>query len=555
LAQLAGADEDLLARNAVVRDGVMYKIRGQALNKGATLLTYIRLCPRCAAEDIKTSGRRPGLAVQNRVAWQIASIRTCPVHNVALVNLGVVSKTNEIHDFAGFIETNEEILTNLDEVERQPSALELYLHGRLDGASTALPFLDSLDFHAAAKLCEMIGAVVIGGRDVKVKAFSDDEWRKAGGAGFAIVKDGEPAIRTFLSDLQASFDYKRAATEGPQAVFGAFYKWLAFSAKDEPFAAVLDIVRRHVIETTPMGPGDELFGQPVERRILHSIYTASREFQAHPKRLRKILAAKGLLPADHAGKADNHVLFDAEAAQALYDSGAVDGLSLKELETYSGAGRVQAKLLADSGFLKPVFGRGDISDASGALAFARKDVDNFLAQLLNGAQPVADLGEGQFDIPAAAKRANCSAAEIIRLILARKLAWVGRLTTREKYMAILVDVDEVKTETRNLPPLDGLTARQAEKTLHYASPVVRALIDHNILATEDRVNPVNRCPVKIIKIEEIDRFRATYVSLVELAAERGMHPTLIKRFLDEDGIKPALGKAIFQATFYRRSQL
>lgn len=61
--------------------------------------------------------------------------------------------------------------------------------------------------------------------------------------------------------------------------------------------------------------------------------------------------------------------------------------------------------------------------------------------------------------------------------------------------------------------------------------------------------------MKIIRTEEIERFRATYASLVELAAERGLHPTLVKRFLDEEGVKPALGKAIFHATFYRRSDL
>jgi hypothetical protein len=45
------------------------------------------------------------------------------------------------------------------------------------------------------------------------------------------------------------------------------------------------------------------------------------------------------------------------------------------------------------------------------------------------------------------------------------------------------------------------------------------------------------------------------VSLTDLAEERGLHPTLVKRFLDEDGVRPALGKAIYHAAFYRRSQL
>jgi hypothetical protein len=555
LAHIAGSDEDALSRNAIVREGDDYRIRGQKLNKPAIRLTRIRICPQCAAEDMARSGLKPELAIHDRLHWKVASIRTCAVHEIALADLGVFDKTNTVHDFARAIAANIDEIKALKPQARTPSTLERYLLGRLQGAQAANPFLDGMEFHAAAKLCEMIGAVANSGRHVAVARYDDDDWRNAGEAGFAVAAAGADGVRAFLRELQSTFTPTTGvAHEGPQGVFDQLYKWSAFSAQSQDFDPFRELFRQHIIATMPMGPGDELFGKPVETRLIHSIRTASQEFKAHPKRLRKILDAKGVLPAGHEELHDNHVLFDAAKAQALQDAGVFDGLTHKDIETYLNTGRVHAKLLVDAGLLRPAVHWNEISDEKAWFSFARKDLDDFMARLQDGAIPVDQPAADQFDIPAAAKRANCSAMEIVRMILDKKLAWTGRLTTAEKYMAILVDLAEIKAKTHG-EPLTDPTPHHVQKALKTTHAVVKALIEHEKLITEQQIHPINRCPVTVVPAAEFERFKKTYVSLTELAEERGLHPLKVLKSLEKDGVKPALDKTVFHATFYCRSDL
>jgi len=556
LAQISGANEHQLLADAFVRDGTDYRIRSQKLNKAATALTRIRICPQCAADDIKNSGMAPELAIYNRLQWNIASIRTCVEHNVALENLGVEDTTNAAHDFAGAIASRLTQIETLKSIACEPSTLEHYLTGRLNRLPGALPFLDGMEFHAAAKLCEMIGAIASGGRHVAVKNFTEDDWRRAGQAGFEIAKEGEKGIRSFLRELQQTFAPNNGvAHDGPQGVYDQLYKWAEFSAKSADFDPFRSIFHQHIIETMPVGAGEQLLGKTVDKRLVHSIRTAAKGFEVHPKRLRKILAAKGLIPADHENWHDNHVLMNADAVQKLYDDGVLTGLTRKDAEDYLGAGRVQTKLLVDAGILVPAIATSDIGDQGGWSSFPTKDLDAFLARLMQDAIPVATAGEGQFDIPAAAKHANCSATEIVRRIIDRKLDWVGRLTTRDKYMSVLVDLQEIKAKTQNLQPLNGLTAQQVQQALKTTHAVVRALIEQGILKREKRINPVNRCPVDIVPTAEFEKFSATYVTLFEIAQNQNVHHLQLKKRLTALGTMPAFDPDRIHATFYEREKI
>jgi hypothetical protein len=71
---------------------------------------------------------------------------------------------------------------------------------------------------------------------------------------------------------------------GPRLVFGRLYEWLAHESDDAAYEPLRDIIRRHVIETMPLGPGDDVFGREVTVRRLHSVRSASLEMDVHPKR-------------------------------------------------------------------------------------------------------------------------------------------------------------------------------------------------------------------------------------------------------------------------------
>jgi hypothetical protein len=556
VARLAGADPAILIANAIERlPDLSFRLRGQSLAKSSLRRDQLYVCPLCCRDDAATAARRPDTAVYGRTVWLLDSIRTCAQHRVALVRAGAPTLGNQSHDFSLLVSnTIVDIIRQADHApRREPSALERYLLARLDGAIGQSPWLDALEFFVAARTVEMIGAVATRGRKPKIGAMSDDDWRNAADAGFKIAAGGEPTIRAWLAGLQESYPYSGSATEGPQAQFGGFFTWLAFGAPDARYNPVRDLVRRHIIETLPVGRDDIILGKPVERRVLHSVHTASTELGVHPKRLRKILAARGVLQANHDELSNHAATFSADGAQELLVK-IQSAKTLRDVETYLNAGRVQARLLMEQGFIVPFASTEERGQGGIDHAFAKADLDNFLARLLDGAIEVETPQPPGYSIQDAAKRANCGAGEIIQLILDKKLRWVGRRAGVDGYAAVLIDADEIKRHVRG-PALDGLTAEMMHLEMHTATRVVNALIWAGYLPTQRVTNPLNRCPVDITSRADFDVFRQTYVTLFDLARELGVHFNVLKVWLREQGIKPALDKETFGATFYRRADI
>ena len=556
VASLAGADPAILIANAIVRTpDLSWRLRGQSLAKSSLRRDQLYVCPICCRDDAATTTLRPDTAVYGRTVWLLDSIRTCPQHRVGLIKAAAPTASNQSHDFALLVSANiADIIRQADDAPRcDPSALETYLIARLDGAVGQSPWLDGLEFYVAARTVEMIGAVATRGRKPKLGAMSDDDWRNAADAGFKIAAGGEATIRAWLAGLQASYAYSGAATEGPQAQMGRLYTWLAFSAPDPGFDPVRDLVRRHIIETLPVGPEDVVLGKKVEKRVLHSVHTASTELGVHPKRLRKILAAKGVLPANHDELTDHAATFRADGAQELLDK--IPGsMMLREVEKYLGAGRVHARLLMEQRFIVPFVSTEEHGQGGTSHAFAKRDLDDFLARLFDGAIEVEAPQPPAYSIQDAAKRANCGAGEIVQLVLDKKLQWVGRLASAMGYAAVLVNVDEIKEHVRG-PALDGLTADAIHIEMHTTVRVVNALIAAGHLPTQRVINPLNRCPVFVTSRADFDAFRRTYATLFDLARELGVHFLALKARLKEQGIKPALDKETIGATFYRRAEI
>jgi hypothetical protein len=268
-----------------------------------------------------------------------------------------------------------------------------------------------------------------------------------------------------------------------------------------------------------------------------------------PTSTRKLLRASGIIDDSQMALADHNVIFDAQAGSAAVRK-AKGALGLPAAGRYLNAPRVQIGLLAKNGFIKPfiparVFGAVD--------QFATDDLEDFLRRLLAGANTVKKPASNQVDIPAAAKRANCSAVEVLRLILDKKLAWVGRDAATQGYLSVLVDVHEIRPMVRGADH-GGLTLEAIVSRLSTADGVVRALIDGGHLKTITVINPVNRCPIVVVPTPEVDAFQAQYVSLFALAAQRGLHPRIVKKTLEADGIKPAMDPKKIGASFYRRTE-
>ena len=370
VSRLTGIPVEDLGAWTMKSDADGFSLRGERLVQSSILRTSTHACPACLIADIARSTRSPDVAAYGRTVWQVASIRTCPIHGMALVEVGR-GKGQTTHDFTAVVRPSLDDLERLRDAAalRETSAFERYMLRRLDGEPVQpSPFLDSLPFHAAGRVCEMLGGVALHGRKLQVDRLGDDDWHLAGTVGFDIAASGEVGIREMLTDLQRRFDFASSPNSGPSAPFGTFYGWLHQTGSQPSYEPIREILRRHIQETAPVGPGDECLGVPVKARILHSVRSASLETGLHPKRLRKIIAAASLIGEDHSGLKDNEVTFDAMTAAPLLGDLAT-AIPLAGVGDYLGCGRVQARILLMNGLIRPLV---DASTTDGRHSFSRR---------------------------------------------------------------------------------------------------------------------------------------------------------------------------------------
>jgi hypothetical protein len=322
---------------------------------------------------------------------------------------------------------------------------------------------------------------------------------------------------------------------GPKTSFGYFWDWANVDLRDDAYACLCALFSEFLAETFPYGPGDQLFGRPVRRRALHSITTAAKESGMHPKTLRKMLREVGLLTDEQARLPDSRVLFSAKKAEAILRDGPT-AMSLKDIAREFNVPHPQTYILYRKGYLRPLFERRGHRDGLG-LHFSRSHLEQFMAALLKDATPVVSPSAGQFPVLQAAHKANRSVWEIVDLILARRLTWVGKDVRHFGFKSILVKLSEVRDLTRG-PDLPGVTKLEAAKALHVTERALNVLIARGFLTTQTARNPLNRCPQEVIAQKVMDAFNRDYATLGKLVSERNMHFQKIRRELKKADVHP-----------------
>ncbi|MBN9598730.1 MAG: TniQ family protein [Afipia sp.] len=546
LALCCRADADELKAFSLVKLAQQrHSLRGQLLTRDTVGRKTLRVCPHCLLEDIDTRQGLVSVRPYGRTTWLITPIRTCAKHEIALVDVVPDNGSRQIHDFAHLVNLSIPSLERLaaSSSPLRPSGFEKHLARRIAGHVDHAHWLQSLPFYAAAKVCEVLGAIATLGIRYSSKMLSNIDWHSTGATGFEIAASGEPGIRSLLVRLQEAFPSGRHDW-GPRFVFGRLYEWLAHDSPDAAYQPLRDIIRRHVIETMPVGPGDDIFGQNVEVRRLHSVRSASVETGAHAKRLRKLLTKAGHIKVNTPALTDERTVFDAEKARGFLER-ISETMSLTQAGRYINAPRVQANLLFEASFIEPFI----FDDTQHG--FAKRDLDAFLQRLLSGANHAGPADHSLVTIPEAAKRAKCPTMTLVALIMDKKLSRVRRQTGVAGYLSILVDPEEVKPLVKG-PEVRGLRLRDVEQQLHTSGTVVKALISDGHLATDEIVNPVNRCPQRVVQEKTLAEFVEKFASLHTLARQHGTREKNLRVRFDSLNLDPAFVLQELDMPFYDR---
>jgi hypothetical protein len=522
--------------------------RGEVLHRKFLRRRRVALCPRCALADIEANpGLRPNIAVYGRWPWLMTAINTCHIHRIALVTVPEVSPRQNSHDFTALVAGSISDLAKMSAAAnvQEPGSFETYVHNRFAGKSSS-PLLDPMPLAAAMTLCEIAGAVALFGPKVDLKKLSDADRHTARGRGCDAIAGGAGSIPIFLDQLKETIG-PRMRTDGPAVVYGRLHYLLQMTTGLPEFDAMRDIVRGHLADNFVFEPGQNLFGKPVAQPRLHSLHTLAQEVDVHPKRLRKVLKAVGLITDQQMAMSDHNIRIPAAPALEIARQ-LVGTLSLVQATKYLNAPRSQIGVLIAAGFVEPHL---RIKDAGGTDRYAIADLDALLARLTKNPRP-ADAPRVQLvSILQAAKLACCSAAAVVGLILEGKLP-TGSSKTMSGYMGVLVDPNAVVTALRGPEP-EGVNLRTAAREIGTSDWVLDLLIAHGHIASFKGRNPINRCPQTLITPDDIAKFNKTYVSLWNFSKERGVHIATMKIMLDEAGIKPAFNWTLIGARFYERS--
>lgn len=532
LAALAGMPEaELAAWSPVSQGGWQHSFRGEIFHARGLKETTLRGCPLCLREDAAASGLPPEQAMAFRGGWLPRHVTLCITHRHPLVTLWTEATLSRRYDTAaGFALIADKILTGaLDQPLREAFPFDLWIDRRLKGGP-ADGWLDQFALYPAAHFCELFGRATFTLKIPKWRKLPPDRLWCCYDAGYRVSSMGEAAIRNGLTQLQQQIG---APMDGPKKKFGDLYDRLAHDLTGEDYRPFRDLLRDHIATTWPLGPGDELMGEPVLERRVHSVLTAARDTGIDARRMRKLLAEAGWVRPAGEGREDAWELFDAVAAAPFLRS-LGEGVSALELQERLGISRSKFGLLRKDGYLPPTLTGPDhkpLWDIQAGRAF----IDG----LLSGATPIYLQRYDWSSIAMAATRLKVRPAEIIRLIEARRLTRVGKHVDRDGYDAVLVDVAEVE-RLLDRPKAKGLTIELFAKQVGLRPTAAMRLVRAGHIPATMGTNPKTKAAQRYLSPADVEAFHARFVTLRRLAALLGLSWQALNVQLGDAGIAPAM---------------
>lgn len=552
LSAVTGIPEATLFNAALIKRDQNWTLSGERLTQPALRRPPVAFCPACLRDDRTANG--PDLHhIYGRRLWFIDGVRTCPVHSLSLAVLPKPKYSLDAYDFTRLVEPCCRDLDTLAAAmtARPASSLEQYVQCRLDGAVGHHSELDALPLYAVIRACETFGAAARHGPDRRLDTLSDDEWYEAGGIGFDHLVQGAAGIHTILDGLRASHPDAVRAKGEPGVLYNRLYKWLTYSAKDPAYAPLIHIAADDILRSTTVGLGTRLFGQPIERRVWHSVRTAALETGIHPKRLRRLLVAAGHIPPTMAAWSDDRVIFPAKAVADLLEEIRV-AFTVDDIAEQLNIKKREVNQLIEANVIRPF----DEPEPMGRRfpLFRRSDIEALFSTIASAAVPVAEMKPHMCDLWTASKRAICRIDDIIGLLASRKLQWVGLRADTIGLTAIVVDYREVRQQTRGTG-LEDISLREAAFILKTHQRAIKSLIDLGYLTTTVTHSRYNRRAMRAVTAQSMAEFKTTYVTVMNLARERNIQVGKLIVELRDAGIEPVTTRETADIRLYRKKDL
>lgn len=500
LAELSGVSVAELQRGTPkIRDGEAWfaGIRFPTASVGGK---EVRGCLDCISA-------RPGL----RGIWSLPFVTICPDHRRPLVALWTDRDKLERYDVAERL-PELELSAQLRPETRDPSQFERWFLGRIEGNAACDHWLDQFDLHASAQFCFELGRAAIATKLRKSRSLPEDQQWWPADVGFRLCVGGEEGLRAALTELQHLMGQPR---EGPRKIFGGLYDLLAVDPCPEELLPFREIFRRHMLETWPLSPGDEVLAEPVLQRRRMSQQAVARLIQVSDSDVLAGTAGDGRCPPEW-------TLIDTVEARTVFPQGLVEPEFRKALSLLPH----QFTEARDAGLFQPTAdGFWDAWAAQG-----------LIDELLLGAEPIYVAMHDWCSLDDASRRLQMTFPEIIEYIRSGRLVRVGKYLQRSGFASVLVNLGRVGQEDEAIS-LDAFAYSQGLRPGELTTFVRR-----NGMSCQQMRGPRGGAQLRMSAADR-QMFHERFISFRTMGVAAGMGWSELQERLDAGGIRPTGGSA------------
>ncbi|WP_312531768.1 TniQ family protein [Paracoccus sp. (in: a-proteobacteria)] len=541
LAGMSGQRVDVIAQNTLVaRPNKTFHLRGEDLGISVIRRTEVRFCPQCLQEDIGYDSAINGGLLRFRWAWLLRPVMTCRQHGVMLAELREPD-TVKAFDLPKLIADHEFKLERLTHPPAQaPGPLHTYVEARLWGKKDAVPWLDGQGIEPAVKSCEMLGALIEGGPNALIKAYTAEDWARVGDIGIKICSQGSDTIADVLGQLKIAAG-RRSGRTGPQAAYGILFNWLNYMRGAEKFAPLRQVLRDAILDNFAIGHGEVILGEEVRERRVHSVNSFVTATGIKRFRLYRLMRKAGMIPETADEAAFNQWVFGAAEGEQLITR-IQNSVPLNKVKEVLGCSKTQAEQLAQQGVIASI-----VPTAEGAVGltqgyYNRDDLAEFMAEVFAKASSFDTEEDGYVDLTRAARPLS-STIEILRWQLDGKLPGTRLLRCAKRLDHLRFRQSEV---------LSLVAVRRGQDLCRFSSVAIALGIPISAvkkLASTDRGGPwLLQAPQEIcvgfagaayVSMSEVERFQAAYATIAMISRTVGIHFRAVQKMLEERSILPA----------------
>ncbi|MFS2155529.1 TniQ family protein [Rhizobium sp. Rhizsp42] len=539
LAALSGQTEQSIRKYAV-GPGVIVSYGESTVKRSQLNTRKVRFCPHCLREDHEKTDLVPGGHAYIRAAWGWSMITTCAVHGTPLI-----SRAIELQRLQDFTQLSRGF--SLSEAASVNEA-DVYFTKRLNKPA-ADSFLDEFPAYVSAEFCSLIGEFqeTLHRGNVSHRIAGGFETPERRYAGYAIAKDGEEAVWSFLTDYVRTVS--RTVTR-PRSIYSAAHHWWKVNKHNRDYHPLMKLLQQHAEEHVALDRGETFFW-PVLTRKVHTVPSAAVAYGLSEKRVKQILADafEGDLPRFLKKSMIHRPLLDARSWLNTGEVAEILGCSIAIVDQIIKAGILTA--IANTPEESRIY-----------RLVHRSEVEELVLKIKSAVQVEEPTGEIR---PLVTLRHYGGVLGALRSLLDGHIQRVYNNGPTVRFDAVQIDLDDLRKASRatlddetNEANVDAelidLTA--ARRRLKVTKSVVDAVIEAGLIPYIMRENRVGGKGRRAwVKTQDVDRFDAEFVTLDMLAVERNMTPMELLLELGGQGTRPVIQGGRFVGRYYRRSEL